>query len=121
VGGIAEEFNIYLPEKKEVVLKPMTKVVYFHFIILAGKHASTDIHIGKITKMTGKDAEVSAPISVEKLNNVKVTLVDDKGKELAQDLYAKVTKNISESPAVFTVNFTSVPNEVEKIFKELSE
>ena len=120
IGGIGGEFNIFLPEKKEVELRPLTKKVFFHFIILAGKHASTDTHIGKILKMTGKEAEIEAPISVEKLNNVKVSLVDENGKELANDLYAKITKNISENPILFRVNFTSVPNEVEKVFKEIS-
>jgi class 3 adenylate cyclase len=120
IGGIGGDYNIFLPEKKEIELKQMSKKVFFHFIILAGKHASTDTHIGRISKMTGKEAEIEAPLSVEKLGNVKVSLVDENGKEIAGDLYAKVTRNISESPAVFRVNFTSVPNEVEKVFKEIS-
>lgn len=120
IGGIGGEYNIYLPEKKEAELKPLSRKVFFHFIILAGKHASTDTHIGRILKMKGKEAEIEAPISVEKLNNVKVSLVDESGKELANDLYAKITKNISENPILFRVNFTSVPNEVEKVFKEIS-
>ena len=122
VGGIGGEYNIYLPEKKEVVLHPITKKIQFLFTILAGKHASTDVHVGYITKMNGKEAEIEAPISVEKLNNVKVVLADENGKELANDLYAKVTKNISESPkVVFRVNFTSVPTEVENVFKEIQK
>ncbi|MBP7283652.1 MAG: Cache 3/Cache 2 fusion domain-containing protein [Leptospiraceae bacterium] len=122
VGGIGGEYNIYLPEKKEIVLHPIKKKIQFLFTILAGKHASTDVHIGYITKMNGKEAEIEAPISVEKLNNVKVVLADENGKELANDLYAKVTKNISESPKViFRVNFTSVPTEVENVFKEIQK
>ena len=122
VGGIGGEYNIYLPEKKEVVLHPIKKKIQFLFTILAGKHASTDVHLGYITKMNGKEAEIEAPISVEKLNNVKVALADENGKEIANDLYAKVTKNISEGPQViFRVNFTSVPTEVENVFKEIQK
>jgi class 3 adenylate cyclase len=122
VGGIGGEYNIYLPEKKEIVLHPIKKKIQFLFTILAGKHASTDVHVGYITKMNGKEAEIEAPISVEKLNNVKVALADENGKEIANDLYAKVTKNISEGPqVVFRVNFTSVPTEVENVFKEIQK
>jgi adenylate cyclase len=58
-------------------------------------------------------AEIRAGITADKLTNLKISVSDYDGKEITTDLYAKVTKTVSDNPAVFRVNFTSIPPEAE--------
>ncbi|MBL7172583.1 MAG: response regulator [Desulfobacteraceae bacterium] len=117
VGGIKGEFNLFLPEKVEVELTALKRPIPILFTILEGKHAGDDAYKGTVVKMSGKVAEILADIAADKLTNLKISVSDDQGKEITADLYAKVTKKVSESPVIFRVNFTAVPPEAETFLK----
>ncbi|MFH1953831.1 MAG: adenylate/guanylate cyclase domain-containing protein [Pseudomonadota bacterium] len=120
VGGIRGEFNLFLPEKVEVELTALKGPFPILFTILEGKHAGDDAHKGTVVKMSGKVAEILADIAADKLTNLKISVFDDQGKEITADLYAKVTKKVSGSPAIFRINFTAVPPEAEAFLKGLA-
>ena len=111
VGGIRGDFNVFLPEKIETVLQELKQPVSVLFTILEGKHSGADLHGGVMVKLKGKEAEIRGNVAVDKLSNLKISLLDSDGEEAASDLYAKVTKNLQENPPTFRINFTSIPPE----------
>ncbi|HNI95819.1 MAG TPA: adenylate/guanylate cyclase domain-containing protein [Leptospiraceae bacterium] len=117
VGGIGGPFNVYMPEKKDAVLKKVKSKVHFEFNILAGKHASDDLHLGDLLELGEKEGILGTHIPVEKLNNIKILRVFINGKEYKTDLYAKVTQNISN--AQLRINFTSVPPDSGSVLKDI--
>jgi adenylate cyclase len=125
VGGIGGSFNVYLPEKKDLSLTSLKETLEMEFTILAGKHASNDLYIGKIDEFGMEETIVNADIEVEKLDNLKITSLRIKGQFYKTDLYAKVIKVIGKSPSQFRINFTSTPPEsgeiMQKILKEFSK
>lgn len=125
VGGIGGPFNVYLPEKKDLPLTSLKETLEMEYTILAGKHASNDLYIGKINDFGMEETIVNAEIEVEKLDNLKITSLRIKGQFYKTDLYAKVIKVIGKSPSQFRINFTSTPPEsgeiMQKILKEFSK
>ena len=111
VGGIRGDFTVFLPEKVKTILDELEQPVSVLFTILEGKHSGADLHGGVLVKLKGKEAEIRGNVSVDKLSNLKVSLLGPDGEEAASDLYAKVTSNLQENPPTFRVNFTSIPPE----------
>jgi len=111
VGGIRGDFNVFLPEKIETVLQELKQPVSILFTILEGKHSGADLHGGVLVKLKGNEAEIRGNVAVDKLSNMKISLLDSDGQEVASDLYAKVIRNLQENPPTFRVNFTSTPPE----------
>ena len=109
IGGIGGDFKVFLPEKAEIAFTELQSPLAITFTILEGKHASDEAYPGNIVKLANSVAEVQANRGCRELTNLRLALFDDRRNEITTDLYAKVTKEISETPAVFRVNFTSVP------------
>ncbi|MCB1192370.1 MAG: hypothetical protein H7A23_24560 [Leptospiraceae bacterium] len=118
IGGIGGEFDVYLPEKEQLKLKKLTKPILVEFIILAGKHASTDTHKAQILSIADREAAVQTSIAIEKLNNLKVSLLNEAGEIVAADMYAKVMGN-EEGASTYRINFTSIPQEAKIGLEEL--
>lgn len=117
VGGVGGDFNIFLPQKKELELLDLTEPLTIQFTVLAGKHASEDFYSGSVTRLIEQAAEISADIELEKMVNIKITLFDDQENKITSDLYAKVTDVPSASS--FRVNFTSIPPEAEAFMQKM--
>lgn len=111
VGGIEGEFNLFLPEKKPVELVELMKPLTVQIVLLSGKHAGKDSHEGKVTKMVTSGAEIQAEVEAHMLDNLKISLFDNDGKEITVDLYAKVTEELPGPSNTFRVHFTSIPPE----------
>jgi len=116
VGGIGGEYNLFLPEKKEDKLITLKQPLPVQFAFLAGKQAGGDMFGGAVIRLNPEMAEIQTDTPAERLMNLKFSLFDDEGYEITTELYAKVIRNISESPSVFRVSFTSVPSEVKAFF-----
>jgi class 3 adenylate cyclase len=108
IGGIGGSFNIYLPEKQKLELKALSRSADMDFIVLAGKHAGKDIHKGKLNKIKDKDAEFETTLPLNKLDNLQMTLLNDAGGVLIDEIYAKVVDILVEGKTVH-LNFTSIP------------
>jgi adenylate cyclase len=120
VGGIAGDYNIFLPDKTKSELKELPKPLTVKFTIMEGKHISEQAHPGNIIRLADKVAEITASRGCRKLTNLKISLFDDDGSTITSDLYAKVIETISESPPTFRVNFTSVPPKAESFLEKVS-
>jgi len=121
VGGIGGGFNIFLPEKKKPELICLPQPLCVRMTVLDGKHAGKDFHEGQIVKLLDNLSEIHASICIDKLINIKITLLDQKRQEVTSDLYGKVIGVISESPPVLQVNFTAVPPEAGTLFKQIQQ
>lgn len=121
VVGMSAPYNVFLPEKKKVEFKILSNPIPIGFTVISGKHISDHVYKGKITKLTGKNAEVEAEIDIEKLHNIKISIFDDLNLEIAKDLYGKVTENITSTPPVFCINLTSVPQEYKELIEKLGK
>ncbi len=119
IGGIGGEFNIFLPEKTTIALLELRQPLPVKITILEGKHAGEDRLDGKIVGLKDAVAAIRAQGNYREFTNLKISLFDHQGNELTTDLYAKVTKHISESPPLFRVHFTSVPPEAEAFFAKM--
>ena len=126
VGGIGGAFNIFLPPKTPTDLFELQEPFPFEFVILDDdKHAGRDIYHGDLLQLaetTNKRtaiAEANRPC--RQLTNLKISLFDEFHREITKELYAKVTDVLSLTPSKFRMNFTSVPPEAEKFFKQLRE
>ena len=119
VGGIGADFNLFLPEKREAELLHLIKPLTVELTILSGKHAGEDSYEGKVIKMVTRAAEIQADVEAHKLDNLKISIFDDHGKEITSDLYAKVTEELPESPNTFRVHFTSVPPQAEAFMEKI--
>jgi len=118
VGGIGGEYNRFLPEKKEPELLTLRQYLPVRFTVLAGKHSGDRQFEGSVAKVAAEGAEILSDMVPDKLTNLKISLFDDEGGyEITTEIYAKVIRNVSDSPPAFRVNFTSVPAEAKAFFK----
>lgn len=121
IGGIGGDFNIYLPEKKPLVLKELIRPLFIRFNILEGKHAGNMEYQGKISALLNHAARIDATIEPEKLTNLKISVFNDTDDPITTDLYAKVTRHLDSQQPSFIVTFTSVPMEAVNFFNTLVE
>lgn len=117
VGGIGGPFNVFLPEKKDIPLTSLSEVLELEFNVLAGKHASNDLVVGKVSELTLEEAIMESPQELEKLNNLKITSYRIKGRYYKADVYAKVVKVIDSKKV--RLNFTSVPPESGEVMNSI--
>ncbi len=117
IGGIGGEFNLYLPDRDDAELMELPAPLAIEFSVLDGKQAGGAMHRGSIIKLLTDIAEIKSDTKVSRLDNLKMALFDEDGYEVTSALYAKVTGNVSDVPAVFRVNFTSVPPEIKAYFR----
>ena len=117
IGGIGGDFKIFLPEKHTLELQTLKETIRIEFIILEGKHAGKQSYPGHIVKLAKNAAEIQGQRSCRSLTNLKITVYDQNNMQVSEELYVKVVDSISESPAVFSIHFTSVPSAVQTFFQ----
>ena len=111
VGGIGGSFDLRIPEKAAVELRPPTVPVIVHITALEGKHAGGDSVRGEIVKLVGKHGEFKSSLSVAPLDNLKMSLLDQDETVISAELYGKVMSVVDAH--VFRLTFTSLPPEAE--------
>lgn len=116
IGGIADEFNLYLPPKKPPIFTPLPSSLKIKFVVLEGKHASDICHQAELVKLSFKGALVKSEVIIDELHNLKISLFNEEGHEICDDLYAKVVEVNNQG---FVIFFTAVSPEAENIFDAL--
>ncbi|MBF0557185.1 MAG: response regulator [Nitrospirae bacterium] len=107
VGGIGSNYNLFLPEIKRTELREIERPLLVYFNVLDGKNVVRESFKGRIVKMSGTEAEIHAEVITDRLSNIKITLASAGSNNIAPEIYAKVTENISAVPPVFRVCLTS--------------
>ena len=119
VRGIGDKFNLLLPVEKKITFYKLKTPLPVRLAILKGKDTGIGNYEGDLVKLAGTMAEVRASRNFRMLTDLKLTLDDGAGQTITTDLYAKVTKTLSETPPVFIFTFTSIPREASIFFKKL--
>jgi adenylate cyclase len=118
VGGIAGDYQLFLPLKPEVVWVELVQQLPVQFTMVDGKHVGDLRHRAAITKLAPKMAEITAEAMPPPLTNLRLSLYDSQKRLIADNLYVKVLAHLSDHPPVFQVNFTAIPPEAETFLKE---
>jgi adenylate cyclase len=118
VGGIAGDYQLFLPPKQEVDWIELDQQLPIQFIVVEGKHVGELRHNAAIIKLAPKMAEITAEILPPPLANLRLSLYDVGTRLITNDLYVKVLTHLSDHPPVFQVNFTAIPPEAETFLAE---
>jgi adenylate cyclase len=119
VRGIEGNYNLFLSEKTEIQLNKLLQPLPLQYTVLTGKHVGEDVHDGTMVKLATNAAEIEADVPVDPLADLKFKLFNDRGSEITEHLYAKVTEILPGAPSRFRVYFTSVPLEAESFLKTI--
>ena len=118
VGGVFGETPVQLPIRKPVELIRLIQPAHLKITLMEEKHCKDSFH-GKILQMNKGDMEVEAEVDCQNFSNLKISVMDSDQQIILSNLFVKVVKQISSSPAVFRVITTSAPPEAEVIFEQL--
>ncbi|MEW6428167.1 MAG: response regulator [Thermodesulfobacteriota bacterium] len=105
IGGIGGDYHLFLPEKKEAVLRRLVKPQPVTFRILDGKDAGGSSHSGTIVAYAGNEAELTGEALLAALQNLRLSL-DGTGLAECGELYGKV---IRAGGPVSRIIFTYLP------------
>ncbi len=125
VGGIGDEYNLFLPKEEEDFLL-LPAEINLSYQILDGKKIGNTLFKGRLVKLSAKGAEVRAenglaesippPLSQIKLNFFKA----DGYEEISEDMYASVLEQPA-SQGTFYIHFTFKPPAVAVLLDALYE
>jgi adenylate cyclase len=118
VGGIAGDYQLFLPPKPGVDWIELTQQLPIQFTVLEGKHVGDLRYNAAILKLAPKMAEIRAEILPPRLSNLRLSLYDYHERLITDNLYVKVLAHLSDLPPVFQVNFTALPPEAETFLAE---
>ncbi|MDD5285113.1 MAG: adenylate/guanylate cyclase domain-containing protein [Desulfuromonadaceae bacterium] len=120
VGGIGCTFNLFLPEQRSEDMPELLWPLEIRFAPLVDKDAGIETHNGLVKKLSERVAEVHAEISMEKLTNLRISLLDHLGATIATDIYAKVIDHVAGRPSAFRIHFTSIAPETVALMKQMA-
>lgn len=120
IGGIGGEFALFLPEKQTSELRSIRPPLSVQFSMMEGKQTGNNMYSGQISRLAHDAAEMTAERTFRQLTDLKLVLpLEQNGVTSVATLYAKVTAQLADTPPMFRVNFTSVPPEAERLFRQL--
>ncbi len=123
VGGIGEEYNLFLPHQEEVFFA-LPEAIPLQYSIVDGKNISDSLFNGRLVRLSAKRAEVhldhrEGQLLPEPMSNIKFNLlIPTNPPEVSGDIYAKVMKQL-EDEGSFYICFTAKPPDVEARLKTL--
>ncbi|MGB3405094.1 MAG: adenylate/guanylate cyclase domain-containing protein [Microcoleaceae cyanobacterium] len=117
VGGIAGEYNLFLPQQQERFL-PLSPEIALYYTILEGKHVNENVFPGKLVELSEKGGKIQAETNSDdciplSLTNIKLNFIwNNVSSQWSEDVYAKVTQHSAEINC-FYIRFTAKPPQVE--------
>ncbi len=99
VGGIAGDYQLFLPLKAEVAWNELPQRVAIRFTVLEGKHVGGERHSAAIVKLAPNMAEITGRMSPPRLANLQLSLYDSHERLITDSLYVKVITHLSEKCA----------------------
>jgi adenylate cyclase len=118
VGGIAGDYQLFLPPKPEVDWVELAQQLPIEFNELEGKNVGNLRHRATIVKLAPNMAEITGEILPPCLSNLRLFLYDRQKRLITDNLYAKLLKQVSDHPPLFQVNFTAIPPEARTFLSE---
>ena len=118
VLGIGGPHRLFLPKTAEALV-PLAEAIPLTYEIVEASHLGGEIYEGTLTKLSPKGAEVHLPDPVPTLTNLKMHLIGTEGQGASGTLYGKVVGTVSGSSTGFSIRFTSISPEAERLFRLL--
>jgi adenylate cyclase len=119
IGGIEGEFTLTLPEKPPMKFLPVQPPLSLDVTVLEGKHVGTTAFPGQLVAFAQSMAEIQVQRELTPLTNVKISVFDETGILLSDELYAKVIDQ--SAPSIFRIAMTSIPETLNSLFQQYSE
>ena len=109
IGGMGEPYNLYL-RKTKIELVPLAEEIPLEIFLVEEKHCSEKHFDGFLTKVSLKEAEIRTPSDIPSFSTLKLRIVNNYGKVLADDIYVK-TEQWDKGRSTVPVFFTYLPEE----------
>lgn len=117
VKGIGGDFNRFVAEKEgaeSIILKTPIRIGFWE---IEEKHVDKNLHRGLVIRMADETLDIQSNSPINIYTDLKIVLLDDMGKQLDAEFYAKVTEILPESPTAFRVHFSFMDQEAKRILK----
>ena len=121
VGGIAGDYQLFLPPKPEVGWIELTQPLSLQFTLLEGKHVGEVRYQAAIIKLAPKMAEITAAMLPPRLSNLRLSLYDYNDRLITDNLYGKVLSAPCRSPRGFSSQFHCHSPRSRNLFSRISE
>ncbi|AFZ26500.1 putative transmembrane sensor domain protein [Cylindrospermum stagnale PCC 7417] len=117
VGGIAGNYNLYLPKEEEEVFFNLPTAILLNYTVLDGKNVDGTVIKGKLVKLSAKGAQIcsestASAVVLQPLTNIKLNFFMSENAEDSEDIYGKILEKPDETDS-FYIRFTSIPPTVE--------
>lgn len=120
IGGIDGEFNISLPQRTyEETLKKLKQPLTIRYDLIIENVLVGDAHFGELVALDHMVADIRTHRCFRRLTDLKIAIIDEQGKEIAESIYARVIETSSESPPLSRISFTSLPPEAQTFLNDL--
>lgn len=122
IGGIADEYNLFLPEEQEIYMT-LPQGIPIQYSILEGKDISQDITLAHLIELSEKGAKIQVNLAhhngqtklmcPQPLTNIKINFMNKEQNVSSEDIYAKVLEKSAHQGAFF-IRFTAQPPEIKQ-------
>jgi len=115
VLGISGRHKLLLTDARDELV-PLISSIPFRYEIVESSQLGHEAYKGVLTKLSRKAAEAILDQPIDILTNIKMRLTQDGG-ELPGSVYAKVIDAFAGRGNYFSLRFTSVSPEIERLFQ----
>jgi adenylate cyclase len=117
VEGIGGDFNRFFAEKECAELIKLKTPIQIGFSEIKEKHVDKDLHRGLVIRVAGETLDIRSDSHINIYTDLKIVLLDDIGKQLNGEFYAKVTEILPETPSAFRVRLSCIGQEAKRILE----
>jgi adenylate cyclase len=115
VEGIGGNFSRFLAEKKcdeSIELKTPVQIGFWE---IKEKHVDGELHRGLVIRVASETLDIRSDSWMNIYTDLKIILLDDIGKQLNGEIYAKVTEILPEAEGTFRVRFSCIDQMAKRI------
>jgi class 3 adenylate cyclase/DNA-binding NarL/FixJ family response regulator len=117
IGGIGDESNICLPCKQQLSFNKLDHPCQIQFSRITCKDTNESISNGQIIGIAKNSHLILSPSIPPPLCNIKITLFDNEGQAITNEVYAKVDDGSTPiQPGTFVVHVTYMPQDIDLSF-----
>ena len=115
VLGISGRHKLLLTDARDELV-PLISSIPFRYETVESSQLGHEAYKGALTKLSRKAAEAILDQPMDNLTNIRMRLMQDGG-ELSGSVYAKVIDSVAGTGNYFSLRFTSVSPEIERLFQ----
>jgi class 3 adenylate cyclase len=119
VGGIADDFDIYLPLIQRKPLQPLPQPVNVLYKILAEDQTQDQLIPGTLVALDELSAHLQTHRGFRRLTHLEIIFTDEKGEPAVAGLIARVAEAIPGKPFHSLLSFLRVPAPVREHLKNI--